>query len=197
MAECWSCGAENAAVVRCAACGALQPLGNVTYFDVLSLEQKLSQDRSAIDRAFREASKAVHPDRLGPTASALERRLAVEHTAHLNEAYRTLKDEQSRAEYLLSLEGIEIGDELARTSDPAFLMEMMERQESVDAAGSVDALEGQRSETAARKRELMGSLGRYFDEGDGQRDDAAQALNELRYLKRLIERIDGKLEEMM
>ena len=150
-----------------------------------------------VDRAFRQASKDVHPDRLGPQASAVERRLAVEHTARLNEAYRALRDMQSRAEYMLSLEGITVGGERARTKDAAFLMTMMEHQEAVDAATSVDALEAQREGLVGRKRALMDGLGAYFDRGEGEQAAAAQALDELRYLKRLIERIDGKIEEMI
>ena len=197
MTTCWSCGAEVAEAVACGACGKLQPVGDQTFFEVLGLPAQMRQERGIVDRSFREASKHVHPDRLGPGAPALERRIAVERTAHLNEAYRALKSDQSRAEYLLSLEGVVVGDEMARTKDPAFLMEMMEHQEAVDTAKSVDVLEEQRSEVVTRRRALMDSLTRYFDDREGRQEDAAKALDELRYLRRLIERIDVKLEEMI
>ena len=197
MTKCWSCGAEIVASVRCPECGKLQPLEDVDHFELLGLPVKLEQTPGEIDRAFREASKDVHPDRLGPQASAVERRLAVAHTARLNEAYRALKDAQSRAEYLLSLQGVTIGGETARTKDTAFLLEMMEQQEAVEDATSVDALESQRKQIAGRRRDLMDGLGRYFDERQGHKDDAAKALDELRYLRRLIDRVDAKLEEMM
>ena len=199
MTSCWSCGAEIATSgdVFCGACGKIQPLSGRNHFEVLGLPKGLAQAPGVVDKAFREASKQVHPDRFGANASAVERRLAVAHTANLNEAYRALKDPQTRAEYLLSLEGLVVGDEMARTKDSAFLLEMMEHQEAVDEASSVDALEDQRQRIDGQKRDLMDGLGRYFDHGEGRREDAAKALDELRYLKRLLDRIDARLEEMM
>ncbi len=197
MADCWSCGAEVGEDISCPTCGALQPLGDRDHFVLLGLPRRLEQARGDIDRAFREISKKVHPDRFGRESSAIERRLAVEHTARVNEAYRALKDPQSRAEYLLSLEGITVGGELARTKDAAFLVDMMEHQEAVDDATTTDALEAQREGIVTRKRALMDTLGRYFDHGDGQQAAAAGALDELRYLRRLLDRIDAKLEEMI
>jgi len=197
MTTCWSCGADQRSSLTCTECGKIQPVGTKSFFDLLGLTPRLSQSRGDIDRAFREASKLVHPDRLDGAASALERRLSVEMTAQLNEAYRTLRDAQSRAEYLLSLQGVEVGGEMARTKDPALLMDMMEQQEAVDAADTDEALEAQRNQMIARRTALMDGLERYFDHGEGERDKAAQTLDELRYLRRLIERIDTKLEEMM
>ena len=196
MAKCWSCDVEDVDEVVCVDCGKIQPIGNRTAFELLGLSRRMTQDRAEVDRAFREASKRVHPDRLGPGASAIERRLAVEYTARLNEAHRQLKDPQSRAEYLLSLEGITVGEETARTKDPEFLMDMMTHQEAVDDASDVDALEAQRSEIVRRRRTNMAAIEKYFDQGDGHQQDVARSLDELRYFRRLIDRIDAKLEEM-
>ncbi len=156
----------------------------------------MALDRAEVDRSFREASRDVHPDRLGRSASALERRLAVEQTAYLNDAYRALKDQQTRAEYLMSLQGVVI-DEMTRTKDPAFLMEMLEQQEAVDEATSVESLEARRGPIETRKRNLMDGLRSYFDDGEGEQEAAARALDELRYLRRLLDRIDAKLEEIL
>lgn len=195
MATCWSCGAKVAESTFCPQCGKIQPVGARTHFELLGLPRQMNQDRPAIDRAFREASKKTHPDRLRPT-NALERRLAVEHTARLNEAYRTIKDPQARAEYLLSLEGVNIGGETARTRDSALLMQMLEEQEAIDGAKDADTLETQRAGVVERRAALMGGLERYFDAGEGTQHDVSQALDELRYLRRLVDRIDAKLEEM-
>ena len=167
------------------------------YFELLGLPRRLTQAAGSVDRAFRETAKRVHPDRLGPGASAVDRRSAVEQTAQVNEAYRTLRTEQTRAEYLLSLEGLTVGDEMARTKDPEFLMEMMQAQEAVDDAESLESLESQRASVDGRRRGLIDDLRRYFDDAQGEQDAAARALDELRYLKRLLDRIDAKLEEMM
>jgi len=54
----------------------------------------------------------VHPDRFA-RAGENEREWSLADTALLNDAYRTLKDPLHRTEYLLKLEGAEIGEEHA------------------------------------------------------------------------------------
>ncbi len=194
--DCWSCGAERGDASFCTSCQLIQPLPqNADFFKLLSLPKKMSLDRAALESAFRGLSLKVHPDRF-PRASPVERRLALEHTTQLNDAYRTLKAPQTRAEYLMKLEGVEVGSEEARLKDPAFLMEMMELQEEVSEASDEDALEKMERDIKARHTGLMKQLHIYFDEGQGARDDALKALDQLRFVGRLLERIEVRLEEM-
>ena len=54
----------------------------------------------------------MHPDRFA-RAREQEKEWSLADTALLNDAYRTLKDPLRRTEYLLKLEGAEIGEEHA------------------------------------------------------------------------------------
>lgn len=196
MAECWSCGAERGEAAFCTTCAKLQPVSRrQSFFDALSQPRRLGLDEEALERAFRDLSRRFHPDRFGNT-SPIERRLALEHTARINEGYRTLKDRQRRAEYLMSLEGVDVASEEARTSDPGLLMEMLELQEEVDAAQGAEVLEAHQRSVKARRGARLTELASYFDERRGRPEEAVAALTELRYLRRLAERIDAKLEEM-
>lgn len=195
MAECWSCGAERGDAAFCTTCNEIQPVSDrVDYFSTLGLERRMRQDRDAIEKGFREASRDVHPDRFG-TASAVARKIALARTEKVNHAYRTLKDPQARAEYLMKLEGVDVAGEHKRTEDPAFLMEMLELQESVDQKNE-DELEALHGDMKKRFDEHLGALEGHFDRGEGSREDAVRSLDELRYLKRLLDRVDAKLEEM-
>lgn len=197
MADCWSCGAERGDASFCTTCHTIQPVSDrVHLFDTLGLPKKMAQDREVVEKAFREASRNVHPDRFGQ-ASSIERKLALGHTEKVNEAYRTLKDPQRRAEYLLGLEGVKVGAETARTKDPEFLMEMMALQEKVDETEDPDDLEEFEASIEKRWDGLIHTITAYFDHQDGTQSQVAQALDELRYLKRLRERIDIRLEEMV
>ncbi len=153
----------------------------------------MAQPKMAVQDAFREASKHVHPDLFGH-ASSVERKLALRSTEMVNLAYRTLKDPRTRAEYLMELQGIKIGTAQSRTQNPMFLMEMMEMQEEVDDTHDEDALEDLKSGVQDRYDGLLQGLITYFDGHDGDQDDAVNALDELRYLRRLIERAATKLE---
>lgn len=194
--ECWSCGAERGEAVFCTTCEKIQPVSKRRdFFDILGLPRTFAQERAAVEKGFREGSRLVHPDRFGQT-SPVERRLALEHTTQLNDAYRAIRDPERRAEYLMSLQGVTVGGEESRTKDPAFLMEMLELQEKVDEAKGADALTSFRAEIEGRRKSLLERLERYFDHRDGAQERAIAALDELRYLKRLTERIDVALEAL-
>src|SRR5438874_10527980 len=108
MAECWSCGAERGAASFCGTCKKVQPVSkSASFFEVLGLPPRMTVDLAALEKSYREISRKVHPDRFG-MATSVERKLALEQTTRLNDAYRTLKDPQKRAEYLLELEGVKI-----------------------------------------------------------------------------------------
>jgi molecular chaperone HscB len=196
MADCWSCGAERGEASRCVTCARLQPVSpRLTHFDLLGVERRMALDVPALDAAFRERSRAVHPDRFGH-GSPVERRLALEHTARLNEAHRVLRDPQRRAEYLLGLEGLAVGHETARTTDAALLAEMLELQEEVEGARTEGALAALQVDLEARRGRLMAAVTRYLDDREGAAAGAARALDELRYVRRLLETVERRREEM-
>jgi molecular chaperone HscB len=52
----------------------------------------------------------------------------------INEAYKTLQDPLRRAQYLLSLRGIDVAeDETAKVEDPELLTEVLEMREAIEA----------------------------------------------------------------
>jgi molecular chaperone HscB len=103
------------------------------YFALFGLPPRYRFDPEQLDAAYRALQRAVHPDRYA-TAGDAERRVALQSSARVNEAYRALKDPVGRAQYLLSLRGI---DALAETNTalPAeFLQRELERREAVGEA---------------------------------------------------------------
>lgn len=197
MAECWSCGAERGDACFCTTCGKIQPVGEnrPDYFTALGLEPRMALAIPDLETAFRTASKTAHPDRYGD-ASSVERKLALRLTERINQGYRALKDPRTRAEYLMGLRGIEVGQETARTKDPMFLMEMMELGESIDALEDEDALEARDKSLKTRYDGLLDAVRGFLDDGVGEAEAAVAALDELRYLRRLRERVESKLEEL-
>jgi molecular chaperone HscB len=109
--SCWSCSAAHeGSALFCPQCGKIQPAPPSDYFSVFSLEPRLNLDLAALEKEFHRLSRKLHPDRFA-RASENEREWSLADTALLNDAYRTLKDPLRRTEYLLKLNGAEIGEE--------------------------------------------------------------------------------------
>jgi len=80
----------------------LTPLSpTASYFEVLGVP--VAADEATLAARFRERSRVYHPDRWA-TADADTQSSALESSALLNDAYRTLRDPFARAEYLLRRE---------------------------------------------------------------------------------------------
>jgi molecular chaperone HscB len=110
---CWSCSVGPIdSTLFCPHCSKIQPPPGGDFFQVLGLERKFQIDLPALEQEFHRLSRKVHPDRFA-RAGENERQWSLADTALLNDAYRTLKDPLSRTEYLLKLEGAEIGEEHA------------------------------------------------------------------------------------
>ncbi|HTY57084.1 MAG TPA: Fe-S protein assembly co-chaperone HscB, partial [Candidatus Binataceae bacterium] len=95
------------------------------YFEAFGIERTLALDPKDLETRFYALSRKLHPD-LFARRSKPERDQAEEDTAQLNDAYRTLRDPVSRAEYLLKLEGFDIGEQGSKDVPPELLEEMFE-----------------------------------------------------------------------
>ncbi|MGD0519687.1 MAG: Fe-S protein assembly co-chaperone HscB [Terracidiphilus sp.] len=113
---CWSCSiGHNDSTLFCPHCSKIQPPPGGDFFQVFGLQRRFAIDLSALEHEFHRLSRKVHPDRFA-RAGENERQWSLADTALLNDAYRTLKDSLHRTEYLLKLEGAEIGPDLSPES---------------------------------------------------------------------------------
>ena len=161
-------------------------------FALLGLEERYDLDPQALERAFFEKSKELHPDRFA-NAPAAERVAALTRSRALNDAYQTLKKPVARAEYLLERAGVTIGDN--ERLAPGFLMEILElREELAEArvAGKLDVVGEKQAAMAARRRGVLDALPGLF----ASNDLAAikERLIVLRYLDRYLEECDAALD---
>jgi molecular chaperone HscB len=110
---CWSCSiGHNDSTLFCPHCSKIQPPPGGDFFSVFGLEPRLELDLPSLEQEFHRLSRKLHPDRFA-RALENEKEWSLADTALLNDAYRTLKDPIRRTEYLLKLEGAEIGEEHA------------------------------------------------------------------------------------
>ena len=166
------------------------------YFALFGLPPRYRFDPDQLDLAYRALQREIHPDRYA-AGDEVERRLALQSSARVNEAYRALKDPVGRAQYLLSLRGIDALAERDTALPGEFLERELERREAVaeahadgDAARLDALLEQVRSEAAV----LESSLG---DRLDAEAWGAARdAVRELRFLSKVAGDIEAALAEV-
>ncbi|SCZ55461.1 Fe-S protein assembly co-chaperone HscB [Thiohalomonas denitrificans] len=169
------------------------------FFELFDLPVDFQVDTEALALRYRELQRTTHPDRFA-NAAEQERRLAVQQAAHVNEAYRTLKDPMARARYLLELRGAPI-DETDTSMDPGFLMEQMELRESLEGVrGSeepFDTLDRIRSDIEHRERALVEDLGIALGHGEGDvLERAKDSVRKLQFMRRLLSETE-ELEEAL
>jgi len=113
----------------------------LNYFQLFNLELSFDLDLNVLAHSYQTLQKTAHPDKFAH-ASAQEQLLAVQKSAEINDGYQTLKQPLTRAEYILTLRGIEMPNEQHSFSDSSFLMRQMELREmlaEVKFADNIDA----------------------------------------------------------
>ena len=185
----------------------------MNYFEVFALPRRLAIDADELQRRFYALSRQYHPD-FHQGASGEEQAKALEASALVNAAYRTLRDPIARIEYLLRLEeGRETaeGATVKPKAPPELLEEMFEIQETLQEAkaGGLDGTtratllaqrERLRERHQAEERRLCGALAQAWDgapEGDRQNVLAALrgALATRAYLRTVINDLSVALGE--
>ncbi|WP_041709245.1 Fe-S protein assembly co-chaperone HscB [Advenella kashmirensis] len=102
-----------------------------SHFSLFGLPEQFAVSLSDLEQAWKTVSARVHPDRYS-TASAAEKRVAMQWSSRINEAYQVLKNPLARARYLCERAGADIGAENNTAMAPQFLMAQMEWHEALD-----------------------------------------------------------------
>jgi molecular chaperone HscB len=138
----------------------------MNYFEVFGLPRVLSLDLKALEKTFHELSRKYHPDYF-TTAPAEERQKALQMTAALNDAYRTLRHPVRRVEHLLEIEGFKPDGSKVPKS---FLMEVFEINEQLEevkaGSASKEQVEALRREIEERAKGFEQQLQRAADDWD-------------------------------
>lgn len=193
-ARCRSCEAvydATSAPLQCPACQALvAPHPQSSPFARLGVAATFAQDPKALEAAWLQRSRQVHPDRFVKNADA-ERRASAEQSAAVNDAWRTLRDPFSRAVWLLKSVGV-VEPKLPQ----ARLFALMQaREEAEDAAGRVRVVDNTGREFATLFAQVQQKLTRADDggwvAGNVELKGIAQSLAELRTLARLSADLGG------
>lgn len=161
------------------------------YYDALGLEPVLSLDPDDLKKRFYERSRQWHPDRFS-RAPIAEQEKALEMTAVLNDAFRTLKDPVSRAEYFLKEKGIE----LSKEAPPELLEEVFELNMALEELKDGDeSARPQLIEAHQKFVAMRDAIDRALNDAGSQQnlEEIRALLNRRRYIRNLIREVENVL----
>jgi molecular chaperone HscB len=165
-------------------------------FATLGIPRSFEIDLRALEKSYRELSRAVHPDR-HVDAGASAKREALARAIDINEAWRIVRDPIRRAEALLSLDGFDVSEGGQPRLGPEFLLAILEIREALaDARRARDACavstlaEGIRARAAQAERELAAGL------SAGPSERTVGKLGELRFYQRFLDEVSVAEDEI-
>ncbi|OAT35167.1 co-chaperone HscB [Proteus myxofaciens] len=167
------------------------------YFTLLGMPNCFDLDKQQLATHYQEMQRQYHPDRYAGK-SEKEQAQALSLASTVNQAYQTLKNPLTRAEYILFLQGIDIANEQQTMQDSAFLMEQLmlrEEFENITHSRDVGILLADFSERVnqmytSRYNEMVVLL------NQENWELAADSVRKLRFLAKLKEQVE-QLEERL
>jgi molecular chaperone HscB len=124
----------------------------MNFYEALGLEPKLALDPEDLKKRFYDRSRQWHPDRFS-RASSEEKQRSEEMTALLNDAFRTLREPVSRAQYFLEESGLEV----SKGAPPELLEEVFELNMALEELREGD--ESARPQLVSAQERFTGMLG--------------------------------------
>jgi molecular chaperone HscB len=167
------------------------------YFELFDLPVTFEVDAVQLADRYRELQRKIHPDRFA-SATDQERRLSVQMTALVNEAFQTLKDPLRRGRYLLGLQGVDTGEDTDTAMEPGFLMEQMELREALgEAAGDGEALVTLAQTIQQRLDERVQKLAQLFrEQTDDSLGQARNLVREMQFFSKLLREVEAEEEDI-
>ena len=166
------------------------------YFELFEFAENFPIDQEQLSEKYRSLQSELHPDRFA-NASDQERRMSVQTTAYVNEAYTTLKSDLKRSQYLLKLSDIEFNADTETSSDAEFLMQTMELHERVEEASSsqnpLDALDDLSKKLKMQQQKLITEFTTQYEENE--LSAAKETALKLQFYERLTNQVRKKQEQ--
>ncbi len=167
------------------------------YFELFELEVQFQIDADVLVSQYQQLQTQFHPDRFVESNNQ-DKRVAMQVTTFINEAYKTLQEHQSRARYLLELQGVHFDIEKDTTQDMDFLMAQMSLREEIDEVGGqddpIESLDELASKARKEKAQLIESFQLQYN--NKQWDEAKDIVLKLQFFNRLQQQISQKQEAL-
>lgn len=168
----------------------------IDYFELFGMAPRFRIDLSNLEQSFRRLQAELHPDRYA-SDSEPSRRISLQLSTKVNDAYRILRNPVSRTLCLINLSG-KTGVVRDSAISPTFLMAQMEWREAIEEASTernlsmLEALSRRlRHKTTSHEAELAIELDEL-----GDFNKAIQRVNELCFYEKLRIDIDDAINRL-
>jgi molecular chaperone HscB len=168
----------------------------MNYFELFNIPVSFDVDLSVLPQTYQQLQRLTHPDKFA-SGSEQEKLVAIQKNAQVNDAYSVLKSPLSRAEYLLSLRGIDLKHEQQTIKDTTFLMQQMEWREQLaeitEHADPLSVLESLEDEINQMIKSDLDKL-RNFLKSDHEiaEQNAANIIRQLKFSYKMLSEIELK-----
>ncbi|WP_432453895.1 MULTISPECIES: co-chaperone HscB [unclassified Agarivorans] len=162
----------------------------MNYFEMFSLKPSNQLDLQGLAACYRELQQKFHPDKF-VVDDAEAQALAMQRATQINDAYQTLKDPLLRAQYLLSLQGVEIAGEQQTINDIEFLMSQIELREQLAEIETVSDPEKAIEDLSKLLKQKRSDLSLSFEKAYNEQNFelAADLVRKLKFFARLQQQL--------
>lgn len=172
-----------------------QPLSlAATDFELFELPAQFELNRNQLDAQWKALQQQVHPDQFASQGPA-DKRLAMQWSVRVNEAYQRLKNPLRRAAYLCELHGAPLQAEDNTSMPAAFLMQQMQWREDLDEAQTETALITLQSEIHDAKQSALQRCAQSLDI-DKNWMAAVHEVRALMFIERFEEDLNNRLDRL-
>lgn len=165
------------------------------YFELFDMPISLLVDAKAVTKKYYELSKSYHPDNFS-LEDTHKQEEALEMSAKINKAKKTLSNPHTRLAYILKERGIVVPEEKHQLP-PMFLGEMMDINEALmelEFDPNPETIEKLRTEVQQRIDKLYSVVQHNFEAENLEiTDDNSTSLKDYYYKKKYLDRIQEKL----
>lgn len=169
----------------------------MNYFELYGIPVQLQPDQAFVKQKYYELSRKHHPDfysTASPDAQAENLRIS----SDVNRAYKTFQDPDATIRYVLQMKEL-LEDEEKYNLDPAFLMEVLEINESLmdlegNDEGQVGALKNKVNELQEEIYQPVRQVVEGYVEGVTSTKELLQVKDyyyKKKYLQRILDKIGG------
>ena len=144
-------------------------------FVLFQLPRHFAIDAQELQERWRSLQKMAHPDRFSMQGDAAKR-LSLQWSTRINEAFQRLKDPLRRAAYLCHLHGVEINAQTNTAMPAEFLMEQMTWREALDDAKSSEDFDAIEQWVQSQIETTQQSIATLFERGQDVDVQAASSL---------------------
>lgn len=168
----------------------------MNYFELFNIPVSFDVDLSVLPQTYQQLQRLTHPDKFA-SGSEQQKLVAIQKNAQVNDAYSVLKSPLSRAEYLLSLRGVDLQHEQHTIKDTTFLMQQMEWREELaeiteqaDPLNALESLEDEIKQTI--KSDLIKLANLLESDQEVAEKNAADIIRQLKFLYKMLSEIELK-----